>query len=699
MQQELGTKIAFENDVNLAAIGEQWQGLGKGVENFVYLHLGTGVGMGMVLNGELYRGSSGAAGEVGYLPLAETDMRDPSNRRRGALDVAASATGVVADARRLGMPPPLTAKKVFEEARRGDRKARRVVAGEAHRIALAIVAVASVVDPELVILGGGIGSNGDLLLEPVGAGAPRAVAVPASRRGLHAAAGGDAVRLGVDGAAGGAGPVVRTRRGVRVIPDGARDRRPVKERGDQGQWLRSRRRETNMKRWLIAMATFALVAAACTASGGGDTPSAIDTGSGASHAPVTLEMWGAWTGRELKQFNKIFDGFTEKYPWITVNSTGGVDDQKILAAINAGDPPDTVLSFTLDSVGQFCATGAWQDLNPYIEQSGFDVSQFPPSVEVYTSYAGSRCAFPFLTDAPGPVLQHRHVREGGDRPRPPKTLSELQEDAKKLTVFNSDGSIKVAGFVPWFGYYEFSTPNLGNLFGAKWYNEDGSASAVDTDPQWKAMFQWQHDFIADVYGDGDFQTGADKLQRFVAGAGDEFSTANDFEVGRTAMNFDGEWRTAFIADEVPDLPYATAPYPVPDDQADTYGRGPVGGTIIGIPKGSPHPDEAWLLLNYMATDTDTLVFMANNVRNVPTTIVSLSDPGPGRDAAVPDVPGHVREPGLDGLQGAVRDRCVRPEHPGGVRRPSGRWARRPIWTRGWPSAAQQINDQLAQAAI
>ena len=49
------------------------------------------------------------------------------------------------------------------------------------------------------------------------------------------------------------------------------------------------------------------------------------------------------------------------------------------------------------------------------------------------------------------------------------------------------------------------------------------------------MFQWQHDFIADVYGDGDFQTGADKLERFAAGAGDEFSSANDFEVGRTAM--------------------------------------------------------------------------------------------------------------------------------------------------------------------
>jgi predicted NBD/HSP70 family sugar kinase len=123
--------------------------------------------MGLVLNGELYRGSGGAAGEVGYLPLAGTDLRDPSSRRRGPLDAAGSAAGVVATARRLGMTSPLTAKKVFTEARKGDAKARRVVRTEAARIALAIAAISSVLDPELVILGGGIGGNGDLLLEPV----------------------------------------------------------------------------------------------------------------------------------------------------------------------------------------------------------------------------------------------------------------------------------------------------------------------------------------------------------------------------------------------------------------------------------------------------------------------------------------------------------------------------------------------------
>ena len=167
VQAELGTRLAVENDVNLAALGEQWHGLGKDIANFAYLHLGTGVGAGLVVNGELYRGSRGAAGEVGYLPLLGTDARSPEGRRRGPLDAAASAAGILEIARRAGLEPPLTAKRVFAEARTGDPRARRVVAQEVERIALAVAAIAAVVDPELVILGGGIGANGDLLLEPV----------------------------------------------------------------------------------------------------------------------------------------------------------------------------------------------------------------------------------------------------------------------------------------------------------------------------------------------------------------------------------------------------------------------------------------------------------------------------------------------------------------------------------------------------
>jgi predicted NBD/HSP70 family sugar kinase len=163
---ELGTQVGVENDVNLAAVGERWKGLGQGVRDFGFLSIGTGVGMGLVLGGELYRGSRGAAGEVGYLPVG-SDPHDPHVRRRGAFEEATNAAGVVRTARQAGMPGPLTPQKVFALARRGDPTACEVVATEARRLALGLAVVVAVVDLELVVIGGGIGGNADLLLEPV----------------------------------------------------------------------------------------------------------------------------------------------------------------------------------------------------------------------------------------------------------------------------------------------------------------------------------------------------------------------------------------------------------------------------------------------------------------------------------------------------------------------------------------------------
>ena len=162
---QLGTVVTFENDVNLAALGERRHGLGREVENFVFLSVGTGVGMGIVIGGELYRGSGGAAGEVAYLPIGEGDPHDRAVRSRGQLEEAASASGVVHHARELGMRAPLTPRKIFAAARRGDALAGQVVAAEARRLALAIAVVTPILNPELVILGGGVArDNGDVLL-------------------------------------------------------------------------------------------------------------------------------------------------------------------------------------------------------------------------------------------------------------------------------------------------------------------------------------------------------------------------------------------------------------------------------------------------------------------------------------------------------------------------------------------------------
>jgi predicted NBD/HSP70 family sugar kinase len=167
VHEELGTNVSFENDVNLAALAEHAHGLGRNMRNFVFLSIGTGVGMALVIDGHLYRGAHGAAGEVAYMPLGKGDPRDPANRRRGAFEEAAAAAGIVRNARRLGMRPPLTPERIFVAARRGNGIATRVVEAEAALLSLAIATVTPVLDPELVILGGGIGRNGDLLVEPI----------------------------------------------------------------------------------------------------------------------------------------------------------------------------------------------------------------------------------------------------------------------------------------------------------------------------------------------------------------------------------------------------------------------------------------------------------------------------------------------------------------------------------------------------
>ena len=167
IRDQLGTVVTFENDVNLAALGERSHGLGRDVDDFVFFWVGTGVGLGIVIGGELYRGAGGAAGEIGYLPIGEGDPHDRANRSRGQLEEAAAASGIVRHARALGMKPPLTPRAIFGAARRGDALAREVVAAEARRLALAIAVIVPVINPALVILGGGIGSNGDLLVAPI----------------------------------------------------------------------------------------------------------------------------------------------------------------------------------------------------------------------------------------------------------------------------------------------------------------------------------------------------------------------------------------------------------------------------------------------------------------------------------------------------------------------------------------------------
>jgi predicted NBD/HSP70 family sugar kinase len=161
LEVQLGLPAQVENDINLAALGEQWRGVARGVDDFAFLSIGTGLGAGVVLHGELHRGRHGAAGELDYVGAGLGFDLDPC-----AEAVSGFAASMAAEATTT-LVAPYDVRDVFAAARGGDAVALAVVEEEARRIALHIVPLAAVTDLALVVLGGGLGANGDLLLGPV----------------------------------------------------------------------------------------------------------------------------------------------------------------------------------------------------------------------------------------------------------------------------------------------------------------------------------------------------------------------------------------------------------------------------------------------------------------------------------------------------------------------------------------------------
>jgi len=191
LEDRLGIATFIENDVNLAALGESQFGIGRGVQNLVCISIGTGIGAGLILNGELYRGQEGAAGEVGYMIPTPDLLYRSSSEGFGALESLAAGPGVVSrtkEALSKGVrsalsngtrePDALTAKQVFQAARDGDALAQEIVTQTVDYLAQAIADVACTLNPEMIILGGGLTRSDDLLLKPIQERVRRVVPFP-----------------------------------------------------------------------------------------------------------------------------------------------------------------------------------------------------------------------------------------------------------------------------------------------------------------------------------------------------------------------------------------------------------------------------------------------------------------------------------------------------------------------------------------
>ncbi|MBN8631629.1 MAG: ROK family transcriptional regulator [Rhodobacterales bacterium] len=156
-----GTQTLLENDVNLAVLGEQWLGAGQGVDHLAFIALGTGIGAGLIVNGMLLRGATGAAGELGYLPFG-ADPFEAESLRVGAFE-RVTATHGIRSAYQEATGRSLTVPAIFDAAATGDAAALAILERVARQLARAVATLGAVIAPTTVILGGSIGARPELI--------------------------------------------------------------------------------------------------------------------------------------------------------------------------------------------------------------------------------------------------------------------------------------------------------------------------------------------------------------------------------------------------------------------------------------------------------------------------------------------------------------------------------------------------------
>ncbi|MGH6654960.1 MAG: extracellular solute-binding protein [Actinocrinis sp.] len=355
----------------------------------------------------------------------------------------------------------------------------------------------------------------------------------------------------------------------------------------------------------------------------------------ATKPAVTINLWHGFSeGSENDAFNAMVASFEKAHPNIHVKVTGNITDTQIQQGIKGGgsQSPDVAVSFTTDDVGTYCSTGEWINLKQDLAAAQIDVAKtFPAPLVNYTQYQGDQCALPLENDAYG-LYYNKAMFQSAGIADAPKSLTELQADALKLTVKNPDGSFKRVGFFPSFAYFEQVPGHFTQTFHLKWQSADHK-SQLAADPGFTAMVDWQKSFQAAVLNQAP-KSSAKQLTDFMnkaMGPGEFTAGQNPFEKGVVAMAVDGEWRNANLKAETPTLSYGTAPFPVQDSDAASYGGGYLAGTVVGISSRSTHQDADWELVKYLTTNTATLVTFANAIQNVPSTLAALASPQLSQD--------------------------------------------------------------------
>ncbi|WP_105615585.1 ABC transporter substrate-binding protein [Vallitalea okinawensis] len=314
--------------------------------------------------------------------------------------------------------------------------------------------------------------------------------------------------------------------------------------------------------------------------------------------PTKIVFWGL-NPEQIGSGNKeMIEAFHEAYPNLEIDaqSTPGTegnnystqDVTKLLAAIAAGNPPDVAV---LDRfmVSQFASRGALSPLDPYMDQSDFDINEYEGYTVDEVTFDSKVWALPTGTDTRILYWNKEAFRNAGlDPEKPPKTWDELLEYSKKLTAFDADGKIEKIGFIPNYGnswLYLYGFQN-----GGQFLSDDGRTAMLNQPEIVEAL-----EFMVEGY---DLGGGAEKINTFKqdlqGGADDPFIN------GIVGMKIDGNWTIGSIARYKPDLDFACAIAPTPDENTDPITW--AGGWSYCIPKNAKHAKEGFEAIKYVTTD-------------------------------------------------------------------------------------------------
>lgn len=181
VEQELsmrtGLAVKAGNDANIAALGEMWKGGGRGCQNLLLVTLGTGVGGGIIMEGNMLYGSNGAGGEIGHVVVNKNETEVCGCGKKGCLEQYASANGIVHMTKKalesetretvLKDIEPLTAKDIFDAAREGDTVAKEQIENMGSILGTALASIACVINPERIVIGGGVSKAGKILIDVI----------------------------------------------------------------------------------------------------------------------------------------------------------------------------------------------------------------------------------------------------------------------------------------------------------------------------------------------------------------------------------------------------------------------------------------------------------------------------------------------------------------------------------------------------